>query len=90
MKHDVLELIHGALETLNLPPLISYEDVKERYYELSKRYHPDLNQDDSNMQEINDAYAILKKYIFNYKFTFSDEEILKQFPESGYVRKFRF
>ncbi|MCH9812404.1 MAG: J domain-containing protein [Epsilonproteobacteria bacterium] len=90
MKNEIVELVHNALETLNLPPLVSYEDVKSRYYELSKRHHPDLNKEDSKMQEINDAYAVLKQYIFHYRFSFSDEEIMKQFPESNHARKFRF
>ncbi len=84
--------IQEALNTLNLPVLISFENIKSRYYELSKKYHPDLNQEDSNMnmREINEAYAVLKQYIFNYRFSFSDEEIMKQFPEDAHARHFRF
>ncbi len=84
--------IQEALNTLNLPVLISFEDIKSRYYELSKKYHPDLNQEDSNMnmREINEAYTVLKQYIFNYRFSFSDEEIMKQFPEDAHARHFRF
>jgi hypothetical protein len=33
------------------------------------------------MKEINNAYRILKNYIMNYKFTFSEDEIKKQYPE---------
>ncbi len=82
--------IQDALKTLNLPALISFEDIKSRYHELSKKHHPDLNQEDSRMGEINEAYAVLKQYIFNYRFSFSDEEIMKQFPEDTHARHFRF
>ncbi len=82
--------IDKALKTLNLPVLVSFGDVKSRYYELSKKHHPDINQEDSNMREINEAYTVLKQYIFNYKFSFSDEEIMKQFPEDAHARCFRF
>jgi len=34
------------------------------------------------MKEINWAYEILRDYIQNYKFTFNEEEIKKQYPES--------
>ena len=90
MKDSVVEIIHQALQTLNLPPLVSYEDIKSQYYELSKRHHPDLNQEDSRMVEINEAYAVLKQYVFHYRFSFSDEEIMKQFPEASHASKFRF
>ncbi|HIP03031.1 MAG TPA: molecular chaperone DnaJ [Campylobacterales bacterium] len=90
MKNEVVELIHDALQTLNLPSLVSYEDIKNQYYLLSKRHHPDLNQEDSKMVEINEAYAVLKQYVFHYRFSFSDEEIMKQFPEASHASKFRF
>jgi len=33
------------------------------------------------MKEINEAYRILKNYIKNFRFTFSEDEIKKQYPE---------
>jgi DnaJ-class molecular chaperone len=90
VKNRVSEIIHQALKTLNLPPLVSFEEIKSRYYELSKLHHPDINKQDSNMQSINEAYAVLKQYVFNYRFSFSDEEIAKQFPEESHADKFRF
>ncbi len=90
MKSDIKEIIDEALNTLNLPPLVSYEDIKSRYYELSKRHHPDLNKEDSRMESINNAYSVLKQYVFKYRFSFSDEEIMKQFPQDSHASKFRF
>ena len=40
------------------------------------------------MQKINEAYEIIKNYIQNYKFTFSEEEISRQFPEE-FIKNFR-
>jgi len=40
------------------------------------------------MKELNRAYEILKNYIENYKFTFNDEEIQRQYPEE-FIKKFR-
>ena len=40
------------------------------------------------MQKLNEAYEIIKNYIQNYKFTFSEEEISRQFPEE-FIKKFR-
>jgi DnaJ-class molecular chaperone len=83
-------VIRDALKVLDLPVLVTFEDIKKRYYELSKRHHPDLNKEDSNMREINEAYAVLKQYVFNYRFSFSDEEMSRQFPENAHATKFRF
>jgi len=82
--------IHDALDTLNLPPLVSFKEIRERYIYLTKVYHPDINEKDSKMSEINEAYDILKTYAHNFRFTFSEEEITKQFPESAHANKFRF
>jgi len=90
MKSHIKEIITDALNTLNLPTLVSYEDIKNRYYELSKRHHPDLNKKDNKMEGINEAYSILKQYVFKYRFSFSDEEIMKQFPQDNHASKFRF
>ncbi len=87
---QIEEDITEALETLNLPRLVSLKEIKSRYRELSKIYHPDINKENSKMVEINEAYALLKAYAENFRFTFSEEEIQKQFPESNHARKFRF
>ncbi len=84
------EEIEEALAVLALPKLVSLKEIKSRYRELSKRYHPDLNQEESKMREINEAYSLLKAYAENFRFTFSEEEIQKQFPESNHANKFRF
>jgi len=84
------EEIGQALEILNLPKLVSLKEIKSRYRELSRVHHPDINKENSKMVEINEAYTLLKAYAENFRFTFSEEEIQKQFPESNHARKFRF
>ena len=90
MKKNPVATIRQALDVLGLPPLVTWSDIKKRYRELSRRYHPDLQGSSEEMAKINWAYEVLKKYVQNYKFSFSDEEILKQFPEQEYLNKFRF
>jgi len=87
---DIVKKLHHALHVLELPVLVSWEDIKTQYRKLSKKYHPDFNHKEDKMRELNEAYALLRHYIFHYRFTFSDEEIKKQFPESDHDRKFRF
>jgi len=82
--------LQDALKVLNLPPFVSINEIRERYIELSKLHHPDINKKDSKIEEINKAYDLLKKYANNFRFSFTKEEIEKQFPESVHAKKFRF
>ena len=90
MQKDIVKNIQDALEVLGLPPLVSLKDIKQRYYLLAKKYHPDIGGDEEKMEKINRAYKLLKEYIENYKFSFSEDEILKQFPTQNYANRFRF
>ena len=89
-KEKIFDSLQKALDTLELPPLVSLKDIKKRYLYLSKKYHPDRKGEDEKMKEINEAYKILKEYIENYRFSFTEEEILKQFPNENYKNRFRF
>lgn len=84
------EAISWALEVLEFPVLSSKEELKVRYHFLAKTLHPDCGGDEVSMARVNEAYEILKEYMDNFKFTFSDEEIAKQFPEELHVNRFRF
>ncbi len=90
MSENPVELIQKALDTLGLPSMVSYKDIKRRYRELSKKIHPDRGGEESEMAKINEAYTVLKNYIENYRFSFSEEEILKQFPFKEHQNRFRF
>jgi len=67
--------------------LSSLKDINKNYKRLAKIIHKE-NLGEERMKELNKAYEILKKYIENYKFTFSDEEIQRQYPEE-FIKKFR-
>ncbi len=55
--------IRKALATLELTSMASATEVKLRYKELAKRFHPDLNggdtRDEERLKEINAAYSYL-------------------------------
>ncbi len=84
------ETIFWALEVLNLPRFSTKEELRAAYYACAKKAHPDCGGSEEVMANINDAYEILKHYMDDFRFTFSDEEIAKQFPEALHVNKFRF
>ena len=68
--------------------MTSWREIQRKYKTLSKKYHTDIGGDDKKMQEINWAYAVLKNYIENFKFLFTEEEIIKQLPNE-YIKKFK-
>ena len=64
-----LNNVNAAYKDLNLQPNASLEEVKSQYRTLSKQYHPDANankkQNAEKMQNLNAAYALLKKHLKN-------------------------
>jgi DnaJ-class molecular chaperone len=87
--HSPVDTIAQALEILELPKLITKEDIKKQYHFLAKKHHPDLGGDIERMEKINEAYRTLMKYIEEFRYTFDEEEISKQFPEVDYVKQHR-
>ncbi|MBN2721533.1 MAG: J domain-containing protein [Campylobacterales bacterium] len=82
--------IHQALDILGLPSLITKEDIKKRYRFVAKSVHPDKEGGSNEaMERANWAYTILMQYIDNFRFTFDDEEIKKQFPHSSHAQRFK-
>lgn len=53
-----------AMDTLGLSPPVTWRDLRARYKELVKKFHPDANGGDTAAEEklksINQAYATLK------------------------------
>lgn len=91
MSQVAFKQIHHSLEIFGLPVLVSIKEIKKRYRELSRKYHPDLNKSKGDeMYKINEAYKVLLAYMENYRFTFSLEEIAKQYPQENYAKQFRF
>ena len=84
-----IEEIDYALDILGLPKLITKEDIRKQYHFLAKKNHPDLGGNEVKMEQINTAYTFLMKYIEEFRYTFDEEEISKQFPGAEHAQKFR-
>ena len=87
---DSNQTIHTALETLDLPTLITRADVKKRYRQLARQHHPDRQGLEANMEKINTAYEVLIAYIDGFRYRFDADEIAQQYPEGNHAQKFRF
>jgi len=88
MMGSLFDETQKALDILSLPSLISKDDIKKQYYFLAKKNHPDVGGDASKMEELNRAYRFLMKYIEEFRYTFDEEEIAKQFPGANYAQQF--
>ena len=84
--------LQDALLTLELKGgFVTFKEIKESYKRLSKKYHPDFYKGDSGkIVQINRAYEVLKEYIENFRYSFDEDEIRKQYPEHFYADRFRF
>lgn len=87
---EAYEKIKEALDVMGLPSHVSLRDIIQRYRYLAAKRHPDAGGDADEMAKINEAYELLKRYIENYRFSFSEEEIAKQFPQETHAKRFRF
>ena len=55
--------MRNPYEVLGVEKDFTKDELKKKYRQLAKKYHPDLNPDNEEskekLQEINEAYAIL-------------------------------
>ncbi|RUM69748.1 MAG: heat-shock protein [Sulfurovum sp.] len=86
---DLAREIQSALDILELPPFISKDDIKKQYYFLAKKQHPDLGGSAKKMEQINVSYALLMKYIEEFRYTFDEEEVFRQNPGVNHVQRFK-
>ena len=86
----MIKEIQKALSFMEILPLSSIKDIKRQYKKLAQKYHPDVCGDTKMMEKLNYSYKILMEYCENYKFTFDEYEIKKQYPDLFYKNKFRF
>jgi DnaJ-class molecular chaperone len=86
---DPIEEIEEALEVLELPKFITKADLKKQYRFLAGKYHPDKGGDAQKMERVNAAYKLLIHYIDEFRYTFDEEEIKKQYPGVDYVQRFK-
>ena len=78
---------NDALILFGLTDNYTKEELKKRYLELSKKYHPDLNGDEEMMKNVNSAYEVLKSHKVSSKSTVNDE-LMKKYNDLKEKLKF--
>jgi DnaJ-class molecular chaperone len=75
--------IEEARKILGLGETASLEEIRQAYYKLSLKYHPDKckgknkKKCEEKFKEINRAYKIVMNYCINYKFSFRERDVKK-------------
>jgi DnaJ-class molecular chaperone len=88
------EEITNALRILGLNESATVREIKTKYRELLKEWHPDLLKGNEDVRqektiEIINAYRIIMDYCEQYRFSFSKEEIEKYIsPEEFWTKQF--
>jgi DnaJ-class molecular chaperone len=88
------EEITKALQILGLYESATVKEIKNKYRELLKEWHPDLckgNEDICKEKTIAilNAYGIIMDYCEQYRFSFSMEEVEKYIsPEELWTKQF--
>ncbi len=88
------EEISTALRILGLYESATVKEIKNRFRELLKEWHPDLCKADEDIRkektiEILNAYRIIMDYCEYYRFSFSREEVEKYIsPEELWAKQF--
>ena len=90
---DYYKNIQDALEIMQLHDRITFSQIKEKYKELMKKYHPDHCRDTPTLCEeksknIINAYKVLQKYCQDFRFSFSEEEVKSQPHHNWWAYRF--
>jgi preprotein translocase subunit Sec63 len=92
--HSFEELIK-AKTLLGLRETSTRKEIKHKYKNLMKKWHPDKHKDDPEKatkmsMKINEAYEIVLEYCDNYEYSFEEERIKKAYytPQEWWHDKF--
>jgi len=86
---EKFELINRARKILGLGEEASWEEIVQRYRELTKKNHPDKGKNTTEkIKKINWAYEILKDYYLHYPLSFRKEDVEKLDLEERLKKQF--
>lgn len=91
-----IEAIREAAELLGIREKSSLNEIRSRYHEMIKEWHPDVSKNDPGDAHtmtirLKDAYDILINYAMNYPISFRTEDLaeeLGQIPADYWTRRF--
>ncbi len=93
MRVDELtyEDILWARKVLGIGEEVRWREVKEKYRQLLKKYHPDVSDASDSSRKIKDlnrAFEILQAYFDNYRLDLSKEGVYRQLDHLSFREHF--
>jgi len=90
---DKFETVDKARKILGLGEEADREEVKNKYKDLMKKYHPDKTSPDNKeylekAKMVNWAYQIITSYCDEYRFSFCREEVERMNPDLKLNKQF--
>ena len=86
------EEIDGARRLLGLGEAATLKEIKQAYRKMAFCYHPDRSGEDpereEEMKKLNGAYKLLTGYCALYKYTFSEGDVARVYPEDAYMKRY--
>ena len=86
------EEIDEARRLLGLGEAVTLKDIKHAYSKLAFDYHPDTAGEDPEhqqmMKNLNRAYRVLTEYCSHYRYTFSEDDVHRVYPEERFNRRY--
>ena len=94
MDSDELDskTVFEAAKILHLGERASMDEIKARYRDLMKRWHPDNCRHDPDLckekaEAIVNAYEVIVAYCSSYVFSFKDSDIINSLPHGIRLRE---
>ena len=86
--------IEEARKLLGLGEAATLKEIKRAYRTLAHSYHPDKNGNIAGesieiMKRLNWAYKLLIDYCESYKYSFTEEDVARTYPDEEYLRTFK-
>ena len=87
------EEIDRARELLGLREFASLKEITRAYRKKAFLYHPDKSGNQSaegeeEMKKLNQAYKLLSEYVAQYKYSFTEQDVMRAYPDDDYLKRY--
>ena len=87
------EEIDEARRLLGLAEFANLKDIKQAYRKKAFLHHPDKSgsqnpEGEEVMQRSNQSYKLLREYVAQYRYSFTEEDVKRTYPDDVYLKRY--